>query len=313
MALGDDTTNLETSQLGLLAQIKRLFGRGDEAQATLKESFEDVLDENESLAEALSPVERVMLTNIVSIRDSRVEEAMVPRADIVSVASDATLAELLYTFHDVAHSRLPIYRDTPDDIIGMVHIKDVIGVWADQLGASDDAAKAATRDAATAFSITKVLREVLYVPPSLPVLDLLLQMQAKRVHMAMVIDEFGGTDGLVTIEDLIEEIVGDITDEHEDPGPNMQQMADGSWDVDARLEIETLEKELSLSLIDDDDDVDTVGGLVVGLVGRLPIRGEVVRHRAGVAFEVREADPRRVRRLLVRRIKATPQRPDTED
>ncbi|MGB0922560.1 MAG: transporter associated domain-containing protein [Alphaproteobacteria bacterium] len=312
MALDSDIDSAEEAAPTLWERLKQLVGRGDSSAATLKESFEDVLDENEALSEALSPVERSMLTNIVSIRDARVDDAMVPRADIVSVPHDTSLADLIGTFHKVAHSRLPIYRDTPDDIIGMVHIKDVIGLWENALNAETESARSQAMVAISGFAVTSVLREVLYIPPSLPVLDLLLQMQANRVHMAMVIDEFGGTDGLVTIEDLIEEIVGDITDEHEDPGPSIAPMADGSWIVDARLEVEALEEELGLSLIDDDDDVDTVGGLVVGLIGRLPVRGEIVRHRSGVAFEVREADPRRVRRLSVRRIKAKASPPDTE-
>lgn len=258
---------------------------------SLRESLEDVIEEHRDDTTALTPEEQVMLMNIVTLRESSIADVMVPRADIIAVSIGASFGEMVQTFKEAAHSRLPVYRDTLDDIIGMVHIKDVLAVLA-------DAEKAATPPA-----ILDIKRPVLFVPPSMPVVDLLLKMRLSRIHMAIVVDEYGGADGLASIEDLIEEIVGEIEDEH-DPQETTQIIvgANGVLDVDARTPIEDLEARLSIDLLPEerDEDIDTVGGLVFSLAGRVPARGEVIRHPDGPEFEILDADSRRLKRLRVR-------------
>ncbi len=257
---------------------------------SLRESLEDVIEEHRDDTTALTPEEQVMLMNIVTLRESSIADVMVPRADIIAVSIGASFGEMVQTFKEAAHSRLPVYRDTLDDIIGMVHIKDVLAVLA-------DAEKAATPPA-----ILDIKRPVLFVPPSMPVVDLLLKMRLSRIHMAIVVDEYGGADGLASIEDLIEEIVGEIEDEH-DPQETTQIIvgANGVLDVDARTPIEDLEARLSIDLLPEerDEDIDTVGGLVFSLAGRVPARGEVIRHPEGPEFEILDADSRRLKRLRV--------------
>ena len=250
-------------------------------------------------APALSPAERAMLERIVAFDTKRVDDVAIPRADIVGVDEGADLQGLLRTFSEAGHSRLPVYRGDLDDPVGMVHIKDVVGLLADpEQGEPEGRAQTDARPDALLPAIT---RRVLYVPPSMPITDLLLRMQAQRVHMALVIDEFGGTDGLVTIEDLIEEIVGDIRDEHDaDAEPVLRKTPAGRLDADARLELDDLEDRTGLDLKLSEEEADTIGGLVVSLAGRVPVRGEVVRHPRGYEFEVAEADPRRVARVFIR-------------
>ena len=248
-------------------------------------------------SDALSPAERAMLERIVAFDTKRVDDVAIPRADIVGVDETAALPDLLRTFSDAGHSRLPVYRGDLDDPVGMVHIKDVVGLLADpeQGEPQDDAPSKAPA------LLPAITRRVLCVPPSMAITDLLLRMQAQRVHMALVIDEFGGTDGLVTIEDLIEEIVGDIRDEHdEDAELTLRRTPAGRLDADARLELGDLEERTGLDLKLDDEEADTIGGLVVSLAGRVPVRGEVIRHPMGYEFEVAEADPRRIRRVFIR-------------
>ena len=230
----------------------------------------------------------------------RVEDVMVPRADIIAISQTATLKVLANTFEEASHSRLPVYGDTLDEPTGMVHIKDVLPY----LGFGQ---KARTRNSNKAFSEKKViktiLRPVLFVPPSMLAQDLLRRMQAKRVHMALVVDEYGGTDGLVTLEDLMEQIVGDIEDEHSDDDIEMVSVENGRiWDVDARANIVDFEEKFGREIATDEqeDDVDTLGGLVFTLAGRVPERGEVIAHPYGVEFEVLDADARRVKRVRVR-------------
>ncbi len=188
---------------------------------------------------------------------------------------------------------MPIYRETLDDPTGMVHIKDVI-----QFLIPPDDGNARKEP----FSLKAIRRDLLFVPPSMPALDLLVKMQTTRVHLALVIDEYGGTDGLVSIEDLVEEIVGEIEDEHDtDEGPALARRDDGTIDADARAPIEELEEMLGVKLVDEesDDDVDTLGGLVFSLVGRVPLRGELIKHPSGLEFEVRDADARRLKKLRI--------------
>jgi hemolysin (HlyC) family protein len=266
----------------------RRMGLVRNGEATVRDALDELIEEAGNENEApLGDDERVLLANILSIRDLSVDDIMVPRADIVAIDSEATLAEVIDVITSSGHSRLPVYRETLDDAIGMIHIKDVLA-W---------------RGRDSQFQLSKLLRRVLFVAPSMQVLQLLLEMRASRTHMALVVDEFGGVDGLITIEDLVEEIVGEIADEHhKDDEPAVHRLADGSLDADARVPVEALEEHVGAMLSEDErDEIDTLGGLVVSLAGRVPIRGELIRHPSGLEFEVLEADPRRIRRVRVRR------------
>jgi CBS domain containing-hemolysin-like protein len=260
-------------------------GKGDQS---LRESLEDAIQEADESGIELDREERTMLRNILAFGELAVDDVMVPRADIEAVEVNLGLAELVAAFREAGHSRLPIYRETLDDILGMVHVKDLLRFW----GADEE------------FSLARIKRPVLFVPPSLPLPDLLIRMQSQRVHMAIVVDEYGGTDGLVTIEDLVEEIVGEIEDEYDEhEAPLLVARPDGVWDADARAPIDDLERETHLNLVPEDveEDIDTLGGLVFWLLGRVPAAGEEVMHPAGLVFEVVEADPRTVKRLRIRR------------
>ncbi|WP_375204627.1 hemolysin family protein [Hyphococcus sp.] len=234
---------------------------------------------------------REMIERVIAFDEKKVFDVMAPRADISAVDIDTPLQELIRLFSEAGHSRMPIYRGDLDDPVGMVHIKDVIGLIADD-----------AKPLPASGPILKTLRrDVLYVPPSMRVTDLLLRMQASRIHMALVIDEYGGTDGLVTIEDLVEEIVGEINDEHDDEDEVViTPMPGGGWDVDARVELDDFEEETGLHLDTEDDEIDTVGGYAVSLAGRVPQRGEVLIGPNGFDFEVTEGDARKVRKLRIR-------------
>ena len=236
---------------------------------------------------------REMIERVMAFGEKRVYDVMAPRADIIAVDVDTPLGELIKAFADAGHSRMPIYRGDLDDPIGMAHIKDVVG-----LIANPEAAKGAEGPV-----LKQIRRDVLYVPPSMRITDLLLKMQASRIHMALVIDEYGGTDGLLTIEDLVEEIVGDINDEHdEEEAPTITPRVGGGWDADARVELDEFEAATGVKIEAEDEEVDTLGGIVFSLAGRVPQRGEVLSHEeAGLDFEVTEADARKVRRLRIRR------------
>ena len=239
----------------------------------------------------------------------RVADVMTPRADVSALEIGCTLAEVVRTFVAVEHSRMPIYRETLDDPVGVVHIRDLMKLMAPppESPPGEGAPGADPQDPPippwNEPVLRRLQREVLYVPASMRAADLLLRMQAQRIHMALVIDEFGGTDGLVTLEDLVEAVVGDISDEHDlDLEPDITERPGGVLEVDARVPLEDLEARLGVSLEpeDEDEEIDTVGGLVATLAGRLPERGEVIVHPGGWEFEVMEADPRRVRRLRLR-------------
>ncbi len=230
----------------------------------------------------------------------KVEDLMVPRAEVIAVEESVDLKTLAQTLKDAGHSRLPAYKDTLDDPIGMVHVKDVFAY----LGF--DAKGRNGKTYPQKKIIKTILRPVLFVPPSMSAEDLLRKMQAKRIHMAIVVDEYGGTDGLVTLEDLIEPIVGDIEDEHDEAEPEItaRKTAKGEtyWDVDARADIEDFEEAFGRDIAtpEEDEEVDTIGGVVVSLAGRVPQRGEIIRHPYGIEFEVLDADPRRLKHLRVR-------------
>ena len=236
-------------------------------------------------------IERTLLANVVKMRDQRVEDVMIPRADIVAAPETATLEELVGVFRDASLTRVPIHRETLDDPIGFVHLKDLAFAY----GFGDAEARAG-------FDIRRHLRPLLYVPPSMTTAKLLERMQTSRKHIALIIDEYGGVDGLVTIEDLVEQIVGDIDDEHDDADPApWREEGPGVYVANARADVAEFEAAAGVDLLppDLDEDVDTLGGLVFMLSNRVPERGEVIATPEGHEFEVVEADPRRIKRLRV--------------
>lgn len=276
------------SPKGLMSLFQKLIGPRDQGPPA---GLNGVLQNAAAIGVELAPAEQIMMERILAFDKKRVDDVAIPRADIVGVPLDVSLPELLTTFSEANHSRLPVYRGDLDDPIGMVHIKDVVGL----LAAPENAEESPTD------ILAGLTRKILYVPPSMPVTDLLLRMQASRVHMGLVIDEFGGTDGLVTIEDLIELIVGDIKDEHDDAQDfEVRRVSDGKWDADARVPLEEVTDHTGLPLHIDDHDADTLGGLVFSLAGRVPLRGEIISHPNGPQFEICDADPRRIRRVIIR-------------
>lgn len=296
---------------GLFTRLKRAlgFGKNDE---TLRESLEGVLDRHaeEEGSSTFRADAKSMMLNLIEFSDLRVDDVMVARAEIIAVEASSTVADLLEYFLDAGHSRLPVYRETLDEPIGMVHIKDFLG-WLNSKGKRGSSPKSGGKQPG-AWSLSAsnlktqvgelgIMRELLYVPPSMPAPDLLVKMQSTHSHMAVVVDEYGGTDGLVTIEDLVEEIVGDIADEHDEKDELISQVSETSWVADARYEIEDAEELLGLELLseEEEEEADTLGGLIFHMLGRVPVRGELIRHPAGIEFEVVAADPRRVRRIAI--------------
>jgi len=275
------------------------FGLGEEPD--LRELIEDALARSKS--DTLSTQERGMLRRILRFGKLTVEDVMVPRADIVAVDDMVTVDELMRVFRQAEHSRLPVYHETLDDPRGMIHIRDLMSWITAQAETSEagalDLSKVDLKRAVAGMNIT---RDLLYVPGSMSVLDLLLKMQTTRLHLALVVDEYGGTDGLVSIEDLVEEVVGEIADEHDvENEPLIRTDPRLGLIADARMPIEDLEQHLGIELVsgEQEEDIDTLGGLVFSIAGRIPARGELVRHPSGIEFEVLEADPRRIKRLRI--------------
>jgi CBS domain containing-hemolysin-like protein len=272
--------------------MRRLLrgGRGETAQ--LRESLEQVIEQSDAGDRPLAREERLMVLNILNFGELKVADVMVPRADIIAVEASTPLPDLVRIFRDAQHSRLPVYRDTLDNPVGMVHIKDLIGLAVPE-----------GEGAPHPKTIQDIRRDVLFVPPSMQVVNLLVKMQSTRIHLALVIDEYGGTDGLISIEDLVEQIVGEIEDEHDtDEGKMIVPRKENEFDASARADLEEVEKAVGFQLVGEEEaeEIDTLAGLVFSLVGRVPQRGEIVSHPAGVEFEVLEADPRRLKRLRVR-------------
>ena len=283
--------NADDKPPSLLKRLALVLRGGQ--NTAMRESLEEVIAESERENPALSTQERHMLANLLNFGELRVADVMVPRADIVAVEESTALIELVNLFREAQHSRLPVYRETLDDPVGLVLLKDVMALIETQEGGAIHWRE---------MPISKLKRSVLFVPPSMPALELLLKMQAMHVHLALVIDEYGGTDGLVTIEDLIEEIVGEIEDEHDVEEQQVRALDGGIFIADARTDLDDFHDltGLDFALPDRDEEIDTLGGLVVSLLGRLPQRGEIVPHPSGYEFEVLEADPRRVKRLRIR-------------
>lgn len=273
---------------GLLGNLRAILF-GEDREPTLRDQIADAIDEHEDDPAPdsegdLTPVERQMVKNLLDFGERTVDDVGVPRADMVAIPETLTFLELVATLADAPHSRLPVYRDSLDSVVGMVHIKDAFAILA--------------RGAPFPETIAGLIRQPLYVPQSMAVLDLLGEMKAKRVHLAIVIDEYSGTEGLVTIEDLIEEIVGDIEDETDDAAAPMIVPLDGGlWDVDARAELEDVADAIDPRLGDIDEDVDTIGGLAFVLAGHVPQPGETFVHESGWRIEVTEGDERRAKRV----------------
>jgi CBS domain containing-hemolysin-like protein len=306
------STSKPAHRESLLQRLKAFFGA--ERDATLRESLEEAIESHEShypedhvRAEAKS-----MMLNLLAFADLRVDDVMVPRADIIAVDASASLRVLLDCFIDANHSRLPVYRDTLDDIAGMVHIKDLLR-WMSARGAKASRRKSAKLPTVTPLSLTAadlslpikevgILREVLFVPPSMPAADLLIKMQSRHIHLAIVVDEYGGTDGLCSIEDLVEEIVGDISDEHDPVEAELvRESGEGTFVADARTGIDELEQLLGVDLLPEkqEEEAETLAGLAFSMVGRVPVSGERLHHDSGIEFEILEADPRRVKRVKI--------------
>jgi CBS domain containing-hemolysin-like protein len=302
---------------GLLTRFLARIGLAGDVD--IRDVIEDALEKVEDSEDGFSKKERLMLHNLLRFSTVTVDDVMVPRADIIAVDEQASLSELMCMFQEAGHSRIPVYVETLDDPRGMVHIKDLMSWMVSRAKASKQAPKAKKAPASgrngahkplrlgsvnlsRSVASAKIGREMLFVPPSMSVLDLLLRMQATRIHLALVVDEYGGTDGLVSIEDLVEEIVGEIEDEHDqNGGPMISDSEDQGLVADARVPIEDLEAHIGKKLVspERDEDVDTLGGLVFTRAGRVPVRGELVTHEAGIEFEVLDADPRRIKRLRI--------------
>jgi magnesium and cobalt transporter len=271
------------------------FGRnGDES---LREDLQELLEDHAEDGPGLGSEEQTLLRNILNVSDLAVVDVMVPRADIVALPGNATLQEAVRQFIACGHSRLPLFRETLDDTPGFLHVKDLLPFWSGDQH----------------VELERHVRKLLFVPPSVPVLDLLLQMRRAGVHIALVVDEYGAVDGLVTIEDLVEQIVGEIRDEYDkDEATPILERPDGTLEVDARCPVDDLEARLARTLLPPDleEEVDTLGGLVLTLAGRVPRRGTVVVHPTGLEFEVLDADTRRVKRLRIRNLAALQAPPD---
>lgn len=277
-------------------RLRRLFGRGREtAEVIIEPAANGTATENDS---------RVMRLRLAEFEEKTVEDVMVPRADMKAVEVGTSFDDLLKLFADVSNSRLPVYRGSLDDPLGFVHIKDLVAELA--------------RDGAHAKRpLERLHRDGLYVPPSMKLTDLLLKMQSTRIHLALVVDEYGGTDGLVTLEDLVEEIVGDIEDEHDEhdsAAPMFVRRSQRVWEADARTEITDFAEEtgVDLALADMETDIDTLGGVAFALGGKVPVRGEILPHPAGHEIEIIDADARRIRRLRVRTPEELPLSSDQE-
>ena len=255
----------------------------------LKNVIEDLIDENKSSSEKIDDGTKNIFKNVINLSDKCIEDVMIPRADIDAVSSDIKIEKLITFINKTKHSRIPVFQDNLDKIIGMIHIRDLFE-------------KVNNKKKKENSSLSKTItRKILFSSPSMKILDLLLKMRSEQIHMSIVVDEFGGTNGLVTIEDLVEEIVGEIKDEHDfEEIEEIKKISKKTYDVSARLPVEDLEKKIGGYFSDEEkEDIDTVGGLVFNLLGKIPSRGEVISHQSGLEFTIRDADTRKIKRILV--------------
>ena len=272
----------------LIGKVFRFFFKSQD-QNNLRESIQDVIEESSRNGDAssnLTSKEKTILENILSINKLKASDVMVPRAEIVCASHDSSYQELIKIIEKESHSRIPIYRKDLDDVLGMVHIKDLI--------------KLNFKETDKEFDLKKILKNVLFVPPSMPVLNILLKMQSTKLHMALVIDEHGGTDGLVTIEDLVEEIVGEIQDEHDQEDfVEFKKVNENAFIANAKMELEDFEKKINFNF--NADNVDTLGGYVFSIINRVPQKGEIIKTNTIYSFEVLDADPRKIKVLKIYR------------
>ena len=276
------------NKVGVLQKINSFLTRVfnlPKDEPSIEGKLEELIDLQAESDVGIDEEQRTLIENIIYLRDKTIADVMVPRADIVAIEIESMLDDLIKLINKEAHSRVPVFQKSLDDVVGMVHIKDIIS----------------EQKSNKLFNLGDIVRPVLLVAPSMHVLVLLLEMRAKRTHMALVVDEFGGVDGLLTIEDLVEEIVGEIEDEHDvNEEPIWQKMVDGSINADARLEISNFEAQFGQFVTEEERlEINTLGGLVFSLAGRVPLRGELVKHSSGVEIEILEADPRRIRKLRI--------------
>jgi CBS domain containing-hemolysin-like protein len=334
---GDSSTAPSTTapRQSLWAKVARIL-RPQNA-SSLREDLADVLATEEGAAIGFSPVERAMLKNILRFREVRVEDVMVPRAEIEAADQDTPLGELMMLMHDTGRSRMPVYSDTLDDAKGMVHIRDLLGYMIKEsrnkrrasaktaaLPLPDGTAAPKSRskpfdlarvNADTTIAEAGIIRPVLFVPPSMLASELMVKMQAERIQMALVIDEYGGTDGLASLEDIVEMLVGDIEDEHDDEEAMFSRQSDGTFIADARAELEDIAAALGpdFDVAGQLNEVDTLGGLIYSELGRIPARGEVVQAVPGFEFHVLDADPRRIKKVRISLSKAALKRAKREE
>jgi CBS domain containing-hemolysin-like protein len=308
------------SKPGILQKLRRRFL----STADLRESLETVIESHAGKAGgvAMDADSRSMLGNLLGFSKLRVDDLMVPRADITALDETATMRDLLDKFTEANHSRLPIYKDTLDDVQGMIHVKDFLG-WMSAKGKTKKVkgkVSGLSLDSDELASAIKahgnLSRDVLYVPPSMPAPDLLVKMKTQHIHLAVVVDEYGGTDGLVSFEDLVEAIVGDIADEHDndDEAELIKKQSDTVYIADARINISTLDQMFNVDLLsaEDEDEADTLGGLVFEMQGRVPPKGEIIKHGSGLEFEILETDPRRVKKVRIHVKQPVPKGDDTQ-
>jgi CBS domain containing-hemolysin-like protein len=302
VAAADPQRRRESWLARLRTALARRGGGG-----SLREDLATALADEVNDATTFTPRERVLLQNILRLREVRVDDVMVPRADIQAVEVGTTLADVLSGFRASGHSRMPVYRETLDDPIGMVLIKDVTALIISTAAGEGGGYDLSRVDLSRPLSATDLVRPVLFVPPSMPATDLMAKMQSARVQMALVIDEYGGTDGLVSLEDVVETVVGDIEDEHDvdDDDATIVAAGEGAWIADARVDLEAVQEAIGPDFDPGEmsEEVDTIGGLIFAVLGRIPVRGELVSPKALPAFEfeVLDADTRRIRRLKIAR------------
>jgi len=298
--------------VGFFERLKSMIGL--RSSRSLRANLENALRDEASEETTFSPEERVMLRNILRLREIRLDDVMVPRADIDAVDDTITIGELIKRFCESGHSRMPVYKETLDDPRGLVHIKDVVAFITDPMRDASEQEENPVGDPtgliirqsdfSTQLRDTGLIRSVLFVPPSMPTTDLMATMQANRMQLALVIDEYGGTDGLVSLEDIVETVVGDIVDEHdEDEAPMIAAVADGIWVADARIDLEDAAEVIGgdFEVSEAAEEIDTLGGLLFSLVGRVPVRGELISspELPGFEIEILDADPRRIKRLRI--------------
>lgn len=294
---------------GFLSKIRRRLSRD---KLDLRESLEGVIASHvEQEGPSTQPDDaRSMMQNLLGFADLRVDDVMVPRANIEAAEETSNMRDLLAQFVEANHSRLPIYRESLDDIVGMIHVKDYLR-WMAVKGSKKKTKKAVEAGIALAASELSstikqhpsMIREVLFVPPSMPAPDLLIKMKASHIHLAVVVDEYGGTDGLISLEDLVEEIIGDIADEHDTDAEEgmIRKQDENTYTASALISILSLDEMFKVDLLpeDQEDEADTLGGLIFEMAGRVPTRGEIIRHASGLEFEILESDPRRVKRVRI--------------